>query len=171
MDHVDRIIEQWNRERPDLDVEPMALIGRLGRLARVWSREMEATFARHGLNAASFDLLATLRRAGPPYALSPGELIEATMVTSGTITNRIDRLETAGLVTRKPNPQDGRGFLVSLTEEGVARIDACVTEHVATQARLVAPLDAAERTALDALLRTAAGTAEAPSAPASGGTT
>ena len=92
MDHVERIIEQWNRERPDLDVAPMALIGRLGRLARAWSREMEATFARHGLNAASFDLLATLRRAGPPHALSPGALIEATMVTSGTITNRIDRL-------------------------------------------------------------------------------
>uniref|UniRef100_UPI003BAB33E6 MarR family winged helix-turn-helix transcriptional regulator n=1 Tax=Stappia sp. TaxID=1870903 RepID=UPI003BAB33E6 len=158
MDHVERIVEQWNRERPDLDVAPMALIGRLGRLARAWSREMEATFARHGLNAASFDLLATLRRAGPPYALSPGALIEATMVTSGTITNRIDRLVAAGLVERRPNPQDGRGFLVSLTPEGFSRIDACVTDHVATQARLVAPLDAADRAALEALLRKAAGT-------------
>ena len=80
------------------------------------------------------------------------------MVTSGTITNRIDRLVAAGLVERKPNPQDGRGFLVSLTPEGFSRIDACVTDHVATQARLVAPLDAADRAALDALLRKAAGT-------------
>lgn len=157
MDHVDTIIEQWNRERPDLDVGPMALIGRLGRLARVWTREMEATFSRHGLNTATFDLLATLRRSGAPYALSPGDLIEATMVTSGTITNRIDRLVAAGLVERRPNPDDGRGFLVSLTREGFARIEACVTDHVATQARLVSGLDQSDRATLDALLRKAAG--------------
>jgi DNA-binding MarR family transcriptional regulator len=155
MDHVDRIIDQWTRERPDLDVGPMAIIGRLGRLVRAFSREMDATFARHGLNQASFDLLATLRRSGPPYALSPGALMDATMVTSGTVTNRIDRLEQAGLVVRKPNPQDGRGFVVSLTPEGFHRIEAAVSDHVETQARLLAPLNTADRTALDALLRKA----------------
>lgn len=156
-DHVDRIIAQWTRERPDLDVGPMAIIGRLGRLARAFGREMEETFERHGLNAASFDLLATLRRSGAPYALSPGALMEATMVTSGSVTNRIDRLEAAGLVARRPNPEDGRGFLVALTEAGLARIEAAMGDHVATQARLLAPLDAEERRSLERLLRKAAG--------------
>jgi DNA-binding MarR family transcriptional regulator len=153
MDHVDAILAQWNRERPDLDVAPMGFIARLMRVARHMSREMEATFARHGLNGATFDVLATLRRAGPPHALSPGALMESMMVTSGTVTNRIDQLERAGLVLRAPNPQDGRGFIVNLTEEGLARIDAAVSDHVATQARLVEQIPSPMREVLEEALR------------------
>ena len=153
MDHVDRIVAQWGRERPDLDVGPMALIGRVNRLAQQLMRGMEKTWAAHGLNAASFDVLATLRRSAPPHRLSPGDLIESTMVTSGTMTNRIDQLEKAGLVERIRNPEDGRGFLISLTDKGFALIDAAVTEHVATQAALVSGLSGEDRAALNALLR------------------
>jgi DNA-binding MarR family transcriptional regulator len=153
MDRVDEILRQWRRERPDLDVAPMGLIGRLNRLARQLSREMEQTFRAHGLNAASFDVLATLRRSGPPYALSPGRLMATMMITSGTMTNRIDQLERAGLVARTANPDDARSFIVSLTEAGFAAIDAAVTDHVATQARLVARLPEADRPLLDRLLR------------------
>lgn len=154
MDHVDHILAQWRRERPDLDVAPMGLIGRLMRLARLLSREMERNFAAHGLNAASFDVLATLRRAGPPHRLAPGDLLASMMVTSGTMTNRIDQLEKAGLVTRAANPEDGRSVLISLTDRGLAVIEAAVAAHVQVQARLVAPLSDADRQALDALLRT-----------------
>jgi DNA-binding MarR family transcriptional regulator len=153
MDPVDDILAQWRRERPDLDVTPMGLIGRLNRLARQLSREMEATFRAHGLNGASFDVLATLRRSGPPYALSPGRLMATMMITSGTMTNRIDQLEKAGLVTRSANPDDARSFIVGLTEQGFTVIDAAVTDHAVTQARLVARLPEADRAALDRLLR------------------
>ena len=153
MDHVDRILAQWRRERPDLEVAPMGLIGRIKRLALCLSREMEKTWARHGLNAASFDVLATLRRSGPPFRLSPGDLMASTMVTSGTMTNRIDQLEKAGLVERIRNPDDGRGFLISLTGRGFEVIDAAVAAHVETQGRLVAGLSRDERRALDGLLK------------------
>lgn len=152
MDHVDRVIAQWNRERPELDVEPMALIGRIGRISQFLSREMAKTFAEHGLNVATFDLLATLRRSGPPFRLLPGDLIEMSMVTSGTVTNRIDRLVAAGLVERVPNPEDGRSVFIALTAQGREIIDAAVTDHVATQARIVSLLEPEERRALDALL-------------------
>lgn len=152
MDRVDQILAQWNRERPDLDVAPMGLIGRLGRIAHHLSREMDRTFAAHGLNAASFDVLATLRRSGPPYGLSPGDLLDTMMITSGTMTNRVDRLEEAGLVERVHNPDDGRSVIISLTEKGFSVIDAAVAAHVETQARLVASLSAADRATLDALL-------------------
>lgn len=154
MDHIDRILAQWNRERPDLDVAPMGLIARLKRIARHLSAEMDKTFATHGLNGASFDVLATLRRSGPPYALCPGELLATAMVTSGTMTNRIDQLEKAGLVARKSNPEDGRSLIISLTEKGLALVEAVVTDHVATQTRLTSLLSDDERTTLDRLLRT-----------------
>lgn len=137
MDHVDAILAQWRRERPDLDVGPMGLLGRLGRLERHLSREVEHTLAAFGLNRSSFDILATLRRAGAPHRLSPGDLLASAMVTSGTMTNRIDRLEAEGLVERRPDPDDGRGVLVALTQAGLERIDAAVGAHVATQHRLV----------------------------------
>lgn len=145
MDHVDKIVAQWTQERPDLDVGPMEVIGRIVRLANVLSQEMEQVFVRHDLTAASFDVLATLRRAGVPFSLSPGELIESTMVTSGTMTNRIDRLVKAGLVERRANPKDKRGFQICLTASGRALIDRVVEEHVARQAALVGSLDAQER--------------------------
>jgi len=153
MDRIDKILEQWRRERPDLDTTAMGLFGRMRNLTLHLSREMEKTFARFDLNSANFDMLATLRRSGEPYALSPSDLMDTMMVTSGTMTNRIDQLEKAGLVARSPNPDDGRSFLISLTPKGFALIDAAVTAHVETQTRLVSTLSDHERTALDGLLR------------------
>lgn len=153
MDHVDRVLAQWRRERPDLDVAPMGLIGRLKRLSLGLTREMEKTWGRYGLNSASFDVLATLRRAGPPFSLTPSELIASTMVTSGTMTNRIDQLEKAGLVERTQSPDDRRSFRITLTDEGFRVIDAAVTEHVKTQAQLVSGLSDDERRQLDTLLK------------------
>ena len=153
MDHVDGIIAQWRAERPELELAPMALIGRVKRLSQHLGREMDKTFAAHGLSAAGFDVLATLRRSGAPYRLSAGELMQNTMVSSGTMTNRIDRLEQAGLVERVPNPEDGRGVLIALTEKGFALIDAAVGDHVATQTRLTAGLTPAEMETLSGLLR------------------
>ena len=154
MDHVDRILAQWRKERPDLEVEPMGLIGRAKRLTVCLTREMEKTWAEFGLNASSFDVLATLRRSGSPFTLSPGDLIQSTMVTSGTMTNRIDQLQKAGLVERVQNPEDRRGFLISLTAEGVRVIDEAVAAHVETQARLVSGLSKRQRRELDELLKT-----------------
>ena len=154
MDHVDRILEQWNRERPDLDVAPMGLLGRIARLRTHLAREVEQTLAAHGLNSATFDVLATLRRSGPPYALSPGDLLATTMVSSGTMTNRLDQLEKAGLVARTHNPEDRRSVIIALTEKGRVVVDEAVTAHVANQHRLVETLSPTEREQLDGLLRT-----------------
>jgi DNA-binding MarR family transcriptional regulator len=152
MDHLDLVLAQWARERPDLDVGPMGLIGRVLRLSRHLMREMEGTLATHGLNFASFDVLATLRRAGPPFALSPNDLLGTMMITSGTMTHRVDQLEKAGHVRRQPNPADGRSVLIALTPGGRALVDGVLAAHVATQARLVAHLDAGQRAALGPLL-------------------
>ncbi|WOF73429.1 MarR family transcriptional regulator [Parvibaculaceae bacterium PLY_AMNH_Bact1] len=154
MDHVDRVIAQWNSQRPDLDVGPMAPIGRLLRLNTLLRSEMEKTWKTFGLNTASFDVLATLLRSGKPEGLSPGELLELTMVTSGTMTNRIDQLVKAGLVTRVQNTDDKRGFLIRLTDEGFDIINQAVTEHVQTQHRLLSGLSAKQKDDLDALLKT-----------------
>ncbi len=152
-DRVDRILAQWARERPDLDAAPMGIIGRVWRLARHTDRAVEAALAPTGLNSWEFDVLATLRRSGPPYALSPGALIDSLMITSGTMTNRIDHLERAGLVRRCPNPEDRRGLLVELTQDGRTRIDHALEVHVANEHRLLARLSAAERKQLAGLLR------------------
>tara|TARA_R110000764_G_scaffold28607_1_gene67339 strand:- start:20474 stop:20974 length:501 start_codon:yes stop_codon:yes gene_type:complete len=162
MDHVDRVLEQWRTERPDLEVVPMGVLGRLKRLHDRVSAQLETVYAANGLTAASFDVLATLRRSGAPYALSPSELIAWTMVTSGTMTNRLDRLAAAGLVERKPNPEDGRGSVVALTPQGFALIDRVVTAHVANQHRVLSALSAQDRAALDGLLRQWLGAFEAP---------
>lgn len=151
-DDIDRIVAQWNRERPELDVTPMALIGRLARLREKIVREQEKVFARFGLNTAGFDVLATLRRQGAPYALSPGALMDSMMITSGTVTNRIDQLQKAGLVSREPNPDDRRSMIVALTPKGLKLIDAAVAAHVENQHRILTPLSTKERAALDALL-------------------
>lgn len=152
MDHVDFIIEQWGRERPDLDVSAMAIIGRVARLYLAYQEEMQKTFMRFGLNAAKFDVLATLRRAGAPYRLSPGDLLKATMVASGTMTNRITRLEADGLVLRRINPDDSRSFLIELSAEGLALVDQVVTDHVTTQDRLVRAMPPEEQQAFNTLL-------------------
>lgn len=154
MDHVDRIIAQWNKARPDLDVGPMEIIGRLSRMATKLRSEMDKTWKAHGLNAASFDVLATLRRSGKPDGLSPGELLDLTMVTSGTMTNRIDQLVKRGLVERVPNPEDKRGFLIRLTETGFATIEDAVGDHVETQYYLLRGLTPAEAEDMNRLLKT-----------------
>jgi DNA-binding MarR family transcriptional regulator len=153
MDRIDKILAQWRRERPDLDTTAMGLFGRMRNLTLHLSREMEKTFGRFGLNSANFDMLATLRRSGEPYTLSPSDLMDTMMVSSGTMTNRIDQLEKAGLVSRSQNPNDGRSFLISLTPKGFKLIDAAVTAHVKTQAQLVSALSQEERAALNGLLR------------------
>ena len=152
MTQIDDILKQWNTARPDLDVAPMALIGRMKRVTQVLSLEMEKTFAAHGLNFASFDVLATLRRSGPPYRLSPGDLLATMMVTSGTMTNRIDQLCKLGLVERIHNPKDGRSVIIALTDKGFGVIDAAVTAHVKTQTKLVAGLSKDDCATLNSLL-------------------
>lgn len=153
MDKVDKVIEQWAQARPDLDVRSMSLVGRFKRITQHLGLEMAKTFAEHGLNPASFDVLATLRRSGPPYALSPNDLLTTMMVTSGTMTNRIDQLSKAGLVERMQNPSDARSVIISLTEKGFAIIDSAVTSHVATQDRLTSGLTEDEHEALNGLLK------------------
>ena len=153
MDRVDKIIKQWHRERPELDVEPMEIIGRIKQSSQYLSREMDKTFSRHGLNGASFDVLATIRRSGAPYSLSPSDLMASTMVTSGTMTNRIDQLVKAGLVERTPNPQDSRGFIISLTNKGHVLIDRVLNDHVKTQAQLTAALTEKDKKSLNSILR------------------
>ncbi|MDQ0455537.1 MarR family winged helix-turn-helix transcriptional regulator [Rhizobium paknamense] len=161
-DSVDRLLAQWASERPDLDVAAMALIGRLNRLHSHMSREIEAVHLAHGLNHSTFDVLMTLRRAGPPYRLSPSELLATMMVTSGTMTNRIDQLEKLALVERAPHPEDGRSLLIALTDKGFDLADRAVTAHAANLDRLVAALSPQEQRAFDALLKTFLGAFEAP---------
>lgn len=153
MDHVDRILAQWQQQRPDLDVGPMGVIGRIKRLHDRLFEEHDRVFRMYGLNGASFDVLATLRRSGSPYALTPTELIDWTMVTSGTMTNRLDRLEESDLIERRRNPQDGRGFLIALTQKGFDLVEAVVSAHVENQHRLISALSQQERQALNALTR------------------
>lgn len=150
---MNEIRAQWAKQRPDIDTEPMALIGRFIRLSAHLSAEMTKTFAKHGLNAASFDVLATLLRSGEPHALSPNDLLATMMVTSGTMTNRIDQLEKEGLVARVQNPNDKRSVLVQLTNIGREKIDCAVTDHVDTQKRLMEGFPEEARKSLNELLQ------------------
>ena len=152
-DHVDVIIEQWRRERPDLDVSPLGLIGRLHRLGDVLHAELRPVFAREGLGDGDFDVLATLRRSGAPYELTPGELGATTMVTSSAVTKRIDRLERQGLVSRSVSAEDARSRRIRLTDRGFALVDRLVAAHVANEQRLVSGLSPRERAQLADLLR------------------
>lgn len=153
-DHVDEIVAQWRRERPDLDVAPLALLGRLFRVVQLADAELAPEFARHGLQPGWFDLMAALRRAGTPFELNPTELMRATLLSSGGVTKRLDRLEEAGLIERRPDPADRRGTLVRLTRRGRSVIDRAIEAHVANEERLLSSLSAAERRELDARLRT-----------------
>jgi DNA-binding MarR family transcriptional regulator len=153
MDHVDWVLAQWRKERPDLNAAPMAISGRIRRLGTFFVRKMEQTWGEFGLNQASFDVLATLRRSGPPFALSPTELIESTMVTSGTMTHRIDQLEDAGLVVRVQSDQDGRSYRIRLTPRGRALIDKALEKHVETLRQLTHALSKKEEHTLNELLR------------------
>jgi DNA-binding MarR family transcriptional regulator len=152
LDHVGRIQEQWRRERPDLDVTPQGLYGRLHRLADRLREELDVEFRRHGLGEGEFDVLAALRRAGEPYELASGELARHTMVTTGAATKRVDRLEAAGLVTRRVSDDDARGRVIRLTPAGKRVIDETFTAHIANEHRLMAGLEAGEREDLERLL-------------------
>jgi DNA-binding MarR family transcriptional regulator len=152
-DHVDLILEQWAAQRPDLDASPMGVIGRLARASQLIGTELRRTFSAHELDPASFDVLATLRRSDPPHRLSPTELMRASMVTSGAITQRVDRLEARGLVTRTPSESDGRGAYVTLTAEGRELIDAALPDHIETENRVLAGLTESQRAALADTLR------------------
>lgn len=153
-DEVDRIVEAWARERPDLDVAPLSVLSRVTRLSRHLDLARRQAFARHGLEPWEFDVLSALRRAGAPYRMSPGALLTQTLVTSGTMTNRIDRLASRALVERLPSPDDRRGVLVSLTEEGRSRVDAAMSTLLDVERALLGSLPAPERTRLADLLRT-----------------
>jgi DNA-binding MarR family transcriptional regulator len=157
VDAVDGHIEQWRTERPDLPdagLAAMAVIGRLGRLTRLLGPAVESVFARHGLTTGEFDVLATLRRSGEPFTLTPGVLARDLMHSPAATTNRLDRLEAAGLVGRALDPGNRRSMLVTLTARGREVIDAAVVEHVANEQRLLAALDADQAAALDRALRT-----------------
>jgi len=154
MDRADIAIEQWGRERPDLPSLPMAVFGRLSEAAeRVMRDHLNPLFAEAGLQAGEFDVLATLRRSGAPYMLSPTRLYESAMISSGGMTNRLDRLESAGLIERRPDPGDRRGKLIALTASGKSVIDETITRHVANEQRILSMLTPAEQEKLNALLR------------------
>lgn len=153
MDRAENAANQWARERPEIDTEAMVLLGRLAEAALVISRDrLNPLFAEFDLQPGEFDVLATLRRSGQPYALTPTDLYEAAMISSGSMTNRIDRLEKVGFVTRKPNPVDKRGTLVALTKQGLALIDRVIDAHVTNQQAIVNGLTAREQSQLSALL-------------------
>ena len=152
-DAVDQILGQWHLECPDLDVSPMGVIGRMGRLGKHLDRSIQETISEFGLNLGEFDVLATLLRSGSPYQLSPTDLFNALMVTSGTMTNRIDQLERAELVRRTPDPHDRRGTLIALTEKGHNLIGQAIEAHVTNLHRLLGVLEESERQSLALLLR------------------
>lgn len=152
-DEVDRLVADWRRERPDVDVSPLDVMSRLSRLARRLEHERRAVLTEHGLEQWGFDVLAALRRSGPAYELTPRHLIEQTLVTSGAMTNRIDRLEDARLVVRRPDTSDRRGVLVRLSPAGRRRVDGCLSALLEGEERLLGPLSGAERAELAGLLR------------------
>lgn len=152
-DGVDEIIDHWRRERPELDASPVGVIGRISRLSREIEARLEPVYAAHGLEPGWHDVLATLRRGGPPYELRPSEFAKGLMITSSGTTKRLDRLERAGLITRRPDPTDRRGILIALTDEGRRMIDAVTAPHLANEARLLEALSEAERRQLADLLR------------------
>lgn len=152
-DAVDRILDQWALERPDLDASPMAVLGRISRLSRELDGPLQRVFGRFALDRGEFDVLASLLRAGDPYQLTPRALGESMMVTSGAVTKRVDRLERVALLARKPDPRDRRGVLVQLTPPGLELVNQAVEQHVANEERLLAALTRKDRDQLARLLR------------------
>ena len=153
-DQVDRLVAAWRRQRPGVDVEPLEVLSRIVRLARHLSLARTQAFAQIGLSQSHFDVLAALRRAGPPHELTPGELMAETLVSSGTMTHRVDQLEHAGLVSRQPDPADGRAVRVRLSADGEEVVDAALGYLLDREHKLLAPLSAKERGLLAAMLRT-----------------
>ena len=152
-DEVDGLVEAWGRERPDLDPSPMQVLSRVSRLARYLDRHRRTAFAQHDLESWEFDVLAALRRSGEPYQLSPGQLLRETMVTSGTMTNRVDRLVARGLVTRTDHPDDRRGVLVRLTQSGKDAVDSAISDLLSAEQQILAAIPSAQRDQLAESLR------------------
>ncbi|KFF60499.1 MarR family transcriptional regulator [Cryobacterium sp. MLB-32] len=152
-DEVDRIVDSWLRERPDLDFAPLQVLSRVARLAKHLDRARRTAFSRSELQSWEFDVLSALRRAGSPYELSPKALLQQTLVSSGTMTNRINGLVERGLVTRHTDPHDGRGILVGMTPAGLTRVDAAITRLVDAEAELLGTLTTSEQDRLSNLLR------------------
>ena len=152
-DEVDRIVAAWGRERPDLDVAPLQILSRISRLARHLDLARSTAFAEHGLELWEFDVLSALRRSGGPYELSPGQLVTQTLVTSGTMTNRVDRLTERGLVERSPDPSDRRGVIVRLPDHGREVVDTALADLLARERSLLARLPSGQRETLAVLLR------------------
>jgi DNA-binding MarR family transcriptional regulator len=152
-DEVDRLLEAWRRERPDLDVGPMEVLSRVSRLARHLDRARGQAFSTHGLESWEFDVLAALRRAGAPYQLSPGRLLKETLVTSGTMTNRVDRLTARGLVERLPDPADRRGVLVQLTTAGRDAVDAAMADLLGHERELLSTISERDQQKIARVLR------------------
>lgn len=152
-DEVDRLVEAWQRERPDLDVSAMQVLSRVTRLARHLDRRRREAFSAHELEPWEFDVLAALRRSGDPYRLSPGRLLRETMVTSGTMTNRVDRLTARGLTSRSDHPEDRRGVLVGLTTAGKEAVDAAMADLLSAEHAILAGVDPGQRAVLSELLR------------------
>jgi DNA-binding MarR family transcriptional regulator len=151
-DAVDVILQQWRRELPDLDTSPMGPIGRIKRCAAFLQRRLDETFSAHGMSSWEFDVLATLRRSGKPFCLTPTALFSALMITSGTMTHRLQSLEARGLVRREPSPEDSRSMLVKLTTSGLKLIDRAVEAHVENERRILAPMSPSDLKVLDAQL-------------------
>lgn len=152
-DAVDRIVQQWHTERPEVDVSPMAVIGRIGRAASALDKRIQAVLSEFGLQSGEFDLIATLRRAGAPYRLTVGQLLDSAMVTSGAVTHRLNRLTDKGLIEREIDPSNRRVVIVQLTPAGVAAVDAALPAHVANEETLLRSLNSDERSQLADLLK------------------
>src|SRR5205823_7436683 len=153
LDRVDSIVAQWNRERPDVDVSPMQIVGRILRAARYFDAALDRVFAKYGLDFGLFDVLATLRRSGPPYALAPRALNSWCMLSSGAMTKRLDRLERLGLIARQADPHDRRGIQVVLSAAGLELVDRVLVAHVENEEQLLKDLSPEDRDELAALLR------------------
>ncbi|RJX75584.1 MarR family transcriptional regulator [Vibrio sinensis] len=153
MDAIDRVVEQWAQEKPDLETEPMAMIGRVARISKYIETEIAALHKKYDLKLGEFDVLATLRRSGKPYRLTPSGLIESMMLTSGAMTNRLDKLEAKNLILRSHSKEDRRSVEVQLTKQGLVLIDQMIIEHVEIQKKLVKSLTATQKKNINQLLK------------------
>ncbi|MCK8080865.1 MULTISPECIES: MarR family winged helix-turn-helix transcriptional regulator [Vibrio] len=154
MDAIDRVVEQWAKEKPELETEPMAMMGRIMRIAKYMETQVADLHKKYDMKLGEFDVLATLRRSGKPYRLTPSELIGSMMLTSGAMTNRLDKLEAKGLISREHSKEDRRSVSVQLTKDGLVLIDEMMTEHVEMQKKLVKSLSASQKKNTNQLLKT-----------------
>ena len=154
MDAIDRVVEQWAKEKPELETEPMAMMGRIMRIAKYMETQVADLHKKYDMKLGEFDVLATLRRSGKPYRLTPSELIGSMMLTSGAMTNRLDKLEAKGLISREHSKEDRRSVSFKLTKDGLVLIDEMMTEHVEMQKKLVKSLSASQKKNTNQLLKT-----------------